>query len=83
MPISTELTRETGHLQQLARARQLAASGEARTIRKDSKMSLAEIARACGVDTSTVGRWENGIRSPRGKAGARYASVLDMLARTA
>ncbi len=81
MSISTALTREAEHLQLLARARQLAASGEARTIRKDSKMSLADIAKACGVDTSTVGRWETGIRSPRGQAGARYASVLDLLAR--
>lgn len=83
MSISTALTRETEHLQLLARARQLAASGEARAIRRNRKMSLAEIAKACGVDTSTVGRWENGARSPRGEAGARYASVLDLLAKTA
>lgn len=81
MPIQTAAAREVEQLQLVARARHLTATGEARTIRETRKMSLSEVARACGVAVSTVMRWENGERQPRGEAGARYASVLSLLAR--
>lgn len=69
-------------LERLARARHLAASGEARRVRLHTQTSLSEIAEACSVDTATVWRWETGTRRPRGDAALRYGSVIELLART-
>lgn len=67
----------------LAEVRALATSGAARRIRQRANLSLAEVAAACGVDQSTVHRWECGKRSPRGPAALRYAALLDALGRAA
>lgn len=63
----------------LSKVRALAASGEAKAIRIQHRISLAEIAETCGVDQSTVWQWENGGRKPRGAAALRYADLLDAL----
>lgn len=63
----------------LATVRALAASGGARAIRQQAGLSLSEVAAACGVDQSTVHRWESAKRAPRGEAALRYASLLDAL----
>ena len=63
----------------IARMRALAESGEARRIRQRARLGLTEVAGACGVDQSTVYRWETGRRRPRGAAAARYAHLLEAL----
>ena len=68
-------------LQKLTRARLLAASGEARELRVRGRLSLGEVAEACGVDQSTVWRWETGMRVPRGEAALAYDDVLLSLAK--
>lgn len=64
----------------LALARQFTSTGEARAIRLRARLSLTEVASTCGVDQSTVHRWENGRRVPRGAPAARYAGLLVALA---
>lgn len=63
----------------LSRARSVARTGEARRIREAAQLSLAEVAAAIGVDTSTVHRWETGDRRPRGDAAVRFIELLDEL----
>ncbi|MFI1183243.1 helix-turn-helix domain-containing protein [Streptomyces sp. NPDC020799] len=61
---------------QLAWVRAAAMSGTARQARTDARLTLSEIANLCEVDPSTVWRWEQGKRAPRGEAALRYARVL-------
>jgi DNA-binding transcriptional regulator YiaG len=77
------MTTATTRVERLARARAMTTTGEARSVRKRSRLSLADVGRTVGVDTSTVGRWERGERVPRGDAAWRYADLLDRLARSA
>lgn len=63
----------------LARGRTLAATGQARRIRRDARLSLSDVGAACGVDQSTVHRWETAQRNPRGPAALRYVALLDAL----
>lgn len=65
----------------LAAVRALAADGSARAIRQQAGLSLSEVAAACGVDQSTVHRWESGKRAPRGDAAIRYGALLEALRR--
>lgn len=67
-------------LERLTRVRALLASGEAKRRRVDAGLSLRELADACGVDATTVWRWEEGRRIPRGHHAQDYARVLDLLA---
>ncbi|MET9413265.1 helix-turn-helix transcriptional regulator [Streptomyces klenkii] len=64
---------------QLAWVRAAAVSGTARQARTDARLTLSEIAELCEVDPSTVWRWEQGKRAPRGEAALRYARVLRAL----
>ena len=66
-------------LERLAEVRQLIASGEAKARRVNAGFSLSEVAGPCHVDTSTVWRWEEGIRIPRGQTALRYGQVLAMM----
>jgi transcriptional regulator with XRE-family HTH domain len=63
----------------LSRVRQLTRSGAARSVRIAAKLSLSDIGDAVGVTPSTVFRWENGQRAPRGEAALRYVALLDRL----
>ncbi|WP_406144126.1 helix-turn-helix domain-containing protein [Streptomyces anulatus] len=63
----------------LAEVRSAAVTGEARRLRRDARLSIGEVASACGVDQSTVWRWENGTRAPRGDRALRYGELLDAL----
>lgn len=63
----------------LADVRAALASGEAQRLREAAQLSIGEVARACGVDQSTVWRWEQGKRLPRGQPAIRYADVIDSL----
>ncbi|MFI6469007.1 helix-turn-helix domain-containing protein [Streptomyces sp. NPDC050516] len=64
----------------LVRVRTEASSGAARLARIKARLSLSEIAELCGVDPSTIWRWERGKRVPRGEPALRYGQVLDDLA---
>ena len=68
-------------LAKLANLRDAVSSGRARTVRVSSGISQREMARAVGVDVSTVCRWELGERRPHGEAALRYADALDALAK--
>jgi DNA-binding transcriptional regulator YiaG len=70
-------------LELLTRVRELAASGEARRLRKAARLSQPEVAAACGTTPSAVSRWERGRRTPRGAAARRYAAIIVGLAKRA
>ena len=59
--------------------RRMAADGEGRQLRLAARLSLAEVAAAVDVDTSTIWRWEQGRRRPRGEAALRYGHFLRAL----
>jgi DNA-binding transcriptional regulator YiaG len=63
----------------LVRVRAAASSGEARRLREAAQLSISEVASVCGVDQSTVWRWERGTRSPRGLAALRYGDLIETL----
>ena len=65
----------------IARVRELARNGTARTIREAAGLSQGEVARAVGVSVPALHRWEKGDRTPRGDPAIRYAHVLDSLIR--
>lgn len=70
-------------IERLARARRICTSGEARKCRLDAKLSLREVAEACGVDTAAVHKWETGQRLPRREAALRYLAVIEVISRAA
>lgn len=67
--------------ERLARVRTLAVTGQAEQIRVTAKLSKGDAARAVGVEPTTIGRWERGLRTPTGGAALRYEALLDRLAR--
>ncbi|MGV4890378.1 helix-turn-helix domain-containing protein [Streptomyces viridosporus] len=67
------------HILRLAQVRAAVTSGEAQQLREAAQLSIGEVARACGVDQSTVWRWERGTRLPRGDKALRYAELIDSL----
>jgi DNA-binding transcriptional regulator YiaG len=70
---------QTAQLLRLAEVRAAVSSGEARRLREAADLSISEIARACGVDQSTVWRWERGARKPRGEAALKYGELINEL----
>jgi DNA-binding transcriptional regulator YiaG len=67
------------HALRLVQLRAAISTGETRQIRVAARLSISEMAAACGVDQSTLWRWEQGKRLPRGEHAIRYADVLDSL----
>lgn len=67
-------------LQALSTMRAALAAGAAERIRRDARLSRAEVAAAVGVSREAVQKWELGDRTPRGAAAIRYAHLLDRLA---
>ncbi|MEV7240421.1 helix-turn-helix domain-containing protein [Streptomyces sp. NPDC093248] len=63
----------------LAEVRAAVASGEAARLRAAAQLSIGEVARECGVDQSTVWRWERGMRKPRGDAALLYGQLIEQL----
>lgn len=61
---------------ELARARELAASGQGQMIREWARLSLTEVADAVGASVPSVWRWERGERQPRSDAGRRWALLM-------
>lgn len=62
--------------EELHELRRLTGSGEARKIREAAGLSQADIARSVDADPSTIARWENGTRVPRGAAAIAYGRLL-------
>lgn len=73
------MTHETSDALDIAWVRNLAATGEAREIRKNANLSTPDVAKVCGVYPVTVSRWELGQRRPRGEPARRYAHLLRSL----
>jgi len=73
------MTTVNDDLIRVSKARSLALSGAARSVRVAAGLSLREVATAADVSASTVWRWENRQRRPRGNAALRYLEVLDVL----
>ncbi|MFF1702572.1 helix-turn-helix domain-containing protein [Streptomyces sp. NPDC058252] len=67
----------------LAGVRAAVSSGEARQLREMAQLSIGEVAKACGVDQSTVWRWERGTRKPRGEAALAYGELIESLRKKA
>lgn len=70
---------QAAQLLRLSRIRAAVNSGEARRLREAAHLSIGEVARACGVDQSTVWRWERGTRTPRGRQALAYGELIDSL----
>jgi DNA-binding transcriptional regulator YiaG len=66
-------------LVQRSRARRALRPAVARAVRREARLSLAEIATALEVTESTVSRWETGERQPRGAVAERYVELLTRL----
>ena len=63
----------------LAEVRGAVVNGEAVRLRVAARLSIGEVALACGVDHSTVWRWEHQKRLPRGEGALRYADLIESL----
>jgi len=63
----------------LAELRSLCSSGRARAIRHDADLLLRDVAKDCGVNKSTIARWESGEARPTGSAALTYLEVLHRL----
>jgi DNA-binding transcriptional regulator YiaG len=63
-------------LTELARARDLSASGMGRLIRQRAKVSHREVAASIGTSASAVYRWETGERVPRTDKGLAWARAM-------
>lgn len=63
------------------RARAWGASGRARQLRMDARLTLREVAALLNVHFTTVQAWETGHRRPRGPVAAAYGRLLDDLQR--
>jgi DNA-binding transcriptional regulator YiaG len=70
---------QTAQLLRLADVRAALSNGEAQRLREAADLSISEIAHACGVDQSTVWRWERGLRKPRGEAALLYGQLIEDL----
>lgn len=64
---------------ELVEMRRLAGSGAARSRRRRSGLSLAEVGRVVGASAAAVSRWERGQRRPTGAAALAYARLLKRL----
>ncbi len=63
----------------LARVRSITQSGMAKVIRESARLSLREVADSIGTHPSTVWRWEQRERTPRGELAIRYEQLLRQL----
>jgi DNA-binding transcriptional regulator YiaG len=65
---------------EIATAREMIRSGRAKLIREGAHVSRSEVASSIDVTESTVWRWEEGKRIPRGDVARRYGRLLRELA---
>jgi DNA-binding transcriptional regulator YiaG len=71
----------TSLLDEVRAARSLPAPETARLIRRAARISQSRLAKAVGVDRTTLARWEAGSTCPRGAQRIRYAELLADLER--
>lgn len=76
MLIVTGAMTSTPDLSELARARELAATGTGRLIREWAQLSIREVAASINAAPSAVFRWETGQRVPRSDKGLRWARAM-------
>lgn len=69
-------TMQLNDLLALTLMRRALASGEAKELRIDARLSRAEVAELLGVTPEAVMKWELGERVPRGQPARSYASLL-------
>jgi transcriptional regulator with XRE-family HTH domain len=67
---------QTDELLDLAEAVRLSRSGLGRSIRLAAGVSAQVVAEACGISASALTRWEQGKRTPSGKAAVRWTRIL-------
>jgi transcriptional regulator with XRE-family HTH domain len=65
-------------MRRVSHMRLLAASGDARSLRIEQRISLRELAETLGASPSTVSRWEQGHTTPRATSALRWADVLQV-----
>ena len=70
----------TDDLRRLGRMRELCASGQARVVRENARITRAEMARALGVTWVTVERWEKGAPPQNADMALKWLKILDDLA---
>lgn len=63
----------------LVEAHKRARSGEAKKIRQQAGLTMAQVAVVVGVDVSSVSKWESGSRKPRGEHAVKWAALLNEL----
>lgn len=64
---------------EVALARAMAKSGEARAIRERARLSLADVGTEVDVHPATLCRWENGEVRPRAEPGVRWYRFMRQL----
>ena len=75
--------KQTSEVIEIAKARAMARNGDAQAIRERNHLTMTEIAREMNVSISTIMRWENGERSPRGDAALRFGRLMHKLDKVA
>lgn len=60
----------------VARVRDDLASGRARGVRRAARLSMAEVASACGVSPQAVSYWERGEKVPSVRHALAYGRLL-------
>ncbi len=63
-----------------AHALEFLRSGEARRVRTNAGLSLADVADALHTTAGAVSRWETGVRVPSGRSALAYKRLLDQIA---
>jgi transcriptional regulator with XRE-family HTH domain len=75
------VTEPVERLLAISEVRAMLREGRLRELRERHSLSQHELARALGVDPSTVSRWESGERVPLEAAAARLHAFLSALER--
>jgi DNA-binding transcriptional regulator YiaG len=70
----------TAEVRALARIRQMARDGRARSIREGAAIGVAELSRYLGCDPRSIRRWEEGERIPSERLAFKWLALLDALA---
>lgn len=79
--MTTELRLSETELLAVARIRGMCRSGQARQVREDAGLSLAELGSSIGegVGPPVLSRWERGLRVPSTELALSYCARLDVL----
>jgi DNA-binding XRE family transcriptional regulator len=71
---------DTAEIDQLFELKDWLATGRARQIREEARLTQAMLGRALGVTKETILNWEGGKRLPQGRFIASYHELLVRLA---